>query len=104
VTARHGTLTGADIAWAVGIVLDGLLGRWVERQITGAPTRDQAVRAAGRILASSGTLGPEGLVAGQPFAPPGALAVHHDGHRGLITVAELVDAVRGGHRWQEALF
>ena len=103
-SAHRGDLTGADIAWAVDVALASHHNRWVQRQIADAAGRDLAIDAARHILTSWGTFGPDGRVAGQPFAPAGYLSVERDGHRGLVSFAELVDAVRSGPAWQEALF
>ena len=104
-TGHHGDLTAADVAWAVEVALSSHQHRWVERQITDAAGRDQAVDAARHILTSWGCFSSDGRVAGQPFAPAGFLTVERDGRSGLITFAELVDAVRSGRpAWQEALF
>ena len=103
-SARRGDLTADDVAWAVEVALSSHQDRWVERQIIRAADRDQAIDTARHILTSWGTFSRDGRVAGQPFAPAGFLTVEHDGHAGLISFPQLVDAVRGGPAWQEALF
>ena len=103
-SAHHGDLTAADVAWAVEVALSSHQDRWVERQISQAAGRDPAIDAARHILTGWGTFGRDGRVAGQPFAPAGFLTVERDGRSGLITFAQLVDAVRSGPAWQEALF
>jgi len=104
-SARHGDLTADDVAWAVEVALSSHEDRWVEHEITDAPGRDQAIDAARHILTSWGCFSSDGRVAGQPFAPAGFLTVERDGRSGLISFAQLVDAVRSGPpAWQEALF
>jgi hypothetical protein len=103
-SANHATLTAADITWAAETALSSHQHRWVERQITGAASRDAAIDATRHILTTWGTFNSDGRVAGQPFAPPGQLTVERHGHSGFVSVAELVDAVRSGPAWQEALF
>jgi hypothetical protein len=104
-SARHGDLTAADVAWAVEVALSSHQDRWVEHQITGAAGRDEAIDAARHILTSWGTFSRDGRVAGQPFAAAGFLTVERDGRSGLISFAHLVDAVRtGSPAWQGALF
>jgi hypothetical protein len=76
----------------------------VERRITSAASRDAAVDTARHILTAWGTFSSDGRVAGQPFAPAVHLTVERQGRNGLISIAELVDAVRSGPAWQEALF
>jgi hypothetical protein len=102
---HHGDLTADDVAWAVEVALSSHQDRWVEHQITQAAGRERAIDAARHILTSWGTFSRDGRVAGQPFAPAGFLTVERDGRSGLITFAQLVDAVRSGPpAWQEALF
>lgn len=104
-SAHRGDLTADDVTWAVEVALSSHQERWVEHEIKQAPGRDQAVDAARHILTSWGTFSTDGRVAGQPFAPAGYLSVERDGRSGLITFAQLVDAVRTGPpAWQEALF
>jgi hypothetical protein len=103
-SGHHGDLTAHDVAWAVEVALSSHHNRWVEHQITRAHGREQAIEAARHILTSWGTFSPDGRVAGQPFAPAGYLSVERHGRAGLISFAQLVDAVRSGPAWQEALF
>jgi hypothetical protein len=104
-SAHHGDLTGDDVAWAVEVALSSHQDRWVERRIIQAAGRHQATEVARHILTSWGTFSADGRVAGQPFAPAGFLTVERDGRSGLISFAQLVDAVRTGPpAWQEALF
>ena len=104
-SSHHGDLTAADVAWAVEVALSSHQDRWVERQITQAPGREEAIETARHILTSWGTFSSDGRVAGQPFAPAGYLSVERGGRGGLITFAQLVDAARGVlPAWQEALF
>ena len=104
-SAQAGDLTAHDVAWAVEMALSSPQHRWVEQQILRAVGRDQAIEVARHILTSWGTFSSDGRVAGQPFAPAGYLTVERDGRSGLISFAQLVDAVRSGPpAWQEALF
>jgi hypothetical protein len=103
-SARLGDLTANDVAWAVNLALTSHHDRWVQRQIRGAADRNQAIDTARHILTSWGTFSDDGRVAGQPFAPAGYLTVEHDGHAGLISFPQLVDAVRGQPARQETLF
>ena len=103
-TAPHGNLTAHDLAWAVEAALTSYQHRWIETVIRAADDREAAVIAARHVLSSWGTFGPEGRVAGQPFAPPGHLSVERDGRAGLLPILELVDACRTGTSWQQALF
>ena len=103
-TGHHGDLAADDVAWAVEVALSSYQDRWVERQISGAADRAQAIDTARHLLTSWGTFGSDGRVAGQPFAPAGFLTVEHDGHAGLISFAQLVDVVRGQPAWQQTLF
>ena len=102
--SRRGTLTAADVAWAVEQALGSYEARWVERELQRALTRGLAVRRAKLLLAGWGSFGPDGRVAGEPFAPAGALSVERDGRQGVIAIAEVVDAVRDRRAPQEALF
>jgi hypothetical protein len=103
-SAHHGELTSDDVAWAVEVALSSHQDRWVEHEITHALGRDHAIDTARHILTSWGTFRSDGRVAGQPFARAGFLTVERGGRSGLISFAQLVDAVRTGPAWQEALF
>ncbi|GAC1373499.1 MAG: hypothetical protein NVS1B12_17140 [Acidimicrobiales bacterium] len=103
-STSHGTLTAQDLAWAVEAALTSHQHRWIETLICAAENRDAAVTAACQVLSCWGTFGPDGRVAGQPFAPPGYLTVERDGRAGLLSIPELVDACRTGTSWQQALF
>ena len=103
-STSHGTLTAHDMAWAVEAVLASHQHRWIETLIYAAENRDAAVTTARQVLSCWGIFGPDGRVAGQPFAPPGYLTVERDGRAGLLSIPELVDACRTGAAWQEALF